>query len=417
VPNVKPSWQADYEQAQLWNEQGRPIANLVVGAGGVLLLIVGLLAIYLLWMTAGRDPEVGSVPEYLTEPPSDLRPGLAGTLIDESADLQDIMATLVDLARRGVLDMEEQERSLFGIAVSKDFTFHKRADFEQPLLDYEGILVRSVFGAGESRRLADLKEKFYTSVPKIQDALYKEGVGQGFFPANPKTIRGRYLGLGVVGLILAGGLFFCVATPFLDRVDALLCPFVSLGVVSLTLMAVSGRMPAKTRKGAEEAAKWQAFKTYLQNVDHYSDLKSVSDKFDGYLPFAIAFGLERTWINKFARLPNAPVPGWYFPVGYPYHPGMARAYGGGLAGGMASLSGSSVKDLSGSAARPGVSLDGMSGQMMSGLNSMSTGLFTMLNTTASTFTSVPHTSSSGGGFSGGGFSSGGGGGGGGAGFG
>ena len=419
VPNVKPSWQAAYEQEQAWNDQGRPIMNLVVLAGGTLLLLVGLLGIYMLWLIAGRDPDIGPVPEYLAEPPSTLPPGLAGTLVDESADLQDIMATLVDLARRGALDMEEHDRAIFGISVSKEFTFHKRGDFAQPLRDYETMLVSSVFGSSSSKNLADLKEKFYSSVPRIQDALYKEAVKEALFPASPKAVRGRYMGFGVAGLIVAAGLFFCVAAPFADRVDTLLCPFVSLGVVSLTLIGVSGRMPAKTRKGAEEAAKWRAFKTYLQNIERYADLRSVSSKFETHLPYAIAFGLERSWINKFARVADTPMPGWYFPVGMPYRPGMARAYGGGVTnGGMMAGPGGSVKDLSSQAARPGASLDGMSNKMFSGLNSMSAGLFTMLNSTSSAFTSVPHTSSSGGGgFSGGGFSSGGGGGGGGAGFG
>ncbi len=418
VPNIQPPWQAEYERQQAWNDRVRPILNIGLLAGGTLLLLAGLLGVYFLWLTGGRDPDVGPVPEYLAEPPSDLPPGLVGTLVDERADLQDIMATLVDLAQRGAVDMEERDRSLFGISVSKDFTLHKREDFSQPLRNYEAILVSEIFGSGMSRRLEDLKEKFYSTVPKIQDALYKEAVKEGLFPASPKSIRNRYIAFGVVGLIVAVALFFCVAVPFVDQVDTLLCPFVALGGVSLVLIAMSGRMPAKTRKGAEEAAKWWAFKTYLQNIQRYADINNSTSQFQKYLAYAIAFGLERTWINRFARVPNTPVPGWYYPVGFPYHPGMARSYGGGWDGNVA---GGQIKDLSGQASRPVPSLDGMSDRMFSGLNSMSSGLFTMLNSTATAFTSVPHTSSSGGwsggGFSGGGFSSGGGGGGGGAGFG
>jgi uncharacterized membrane protein len=48
-------------------------------------------------------------------------------------------------------------------------------------------------------------------------------------------------------------------------------------------------MPRKTAKGAEEAAKWLAFKQYLENIDKYSDMESVKEQFQVYLPYAVAF--------------------------------------------------------------------------------------------------------------------------------
>jgi len=417
VPNVIPPWQAAYEEEQNWNEQSRPIANLALAGIGIFLLIASVVGVYVVWLLSGRDPDVGPVPEYLTEPPSDLPPGLAGTLVDESADLQDIMATLVDLARRGVVDMEEHDKRLFGISVSKTFTFHKRGDFSGNLRGYESILVRELFGSGMSKDLDDLKDRFYSAVPKIQDALYKEAVKEGLFPVSPKSVRARYLGLGIVGIIISAALFVCVGAAFIDRVDTLLCPFVALGVGSLALIGVSSRMPAKSRKGAEENAKWKAFRVYLERADKIRDVGEAATQFEKYLPYAIAFGLERSWINKFARVPDVPMPRWYYPVGVPYYVGHPRTFGSQASEGTASVGGAS-HDLSGSAVKSTPSLDSMSGRVMGGLNSMSAGLFTMLNSTASAFTSVPHSSGSGGGgFSGGGFSGGGGGGGGGAGFG
>ena len=50
---------------------------------------------------AGRDKPVGLIADYLPEPPSDLPPGIVGTLIDERADMQDILSTMLDLGKRG----------------------------------------------------------------------------------------------------------------------------------------------------------------------------------------------------------------------------------------------------------------------------------------------------------------------------
>ena len=43
------------------------------------------------------------------EPPESLTPAEAGTLMDESADMRDITATMVDLAVRGHLRIEERD--------------------------------------------------------------------------------------------------------------------------------------------------------------------------------------------------------------------------------------------------------------------------------------------------------------------
>lgn len=420
VPNAVPSWQAAYEEEQNYNDRVRPMLNLGLGGLGFLILLGGLGGVYLMWLFSGRDPDVGPVPSYLTEPPSDLPPGLAGTLVDEKADLQDIIATVVDLARRGVIEMEEHESKFLGITASRDFTFRKLPDTGAALRQYEQDLLREMFGRRDEIDLEDLRNKFYSAVPKLQREMYEDSVKEGLFPASPKAIRSRYLALGIAGLVVSVGLGFCGAT-LSDRVDAILCPFAALGLASVALLVISGSMPVKTRPGAEAAAKWRAFKSYLSNAERFADLKEVTDQFEKYLPYAIAFGLERTWINKFARVPNTPMPGWYIPTGgRGYYGGMGTA--GEEAGKMGKELGGGMRDLRGDAVRPAPSLDNMSGRMMGGLSSMSAGLMTMLNSTASTFTSVPQSSSSGGGFSGGGFSGGGfsgggGGGGGGAGFG
>lgn len=409
-----PSWQDAYVREQSWNEVQRPVFNVLLGAVGLLLLVIGPLAVYALWLIGGRDPAVGAVASYRTDPPSELPPGLAGTLVDEKADLQDILATVVDLARRGVIEMEEQERKVFGMVAGKEFSFRKKGELSG-LRSFERTLVRKMFGSKDEIELEDLRERFYAYIPELQKQLYDEAVREGYFPASPKAVRGRYLALGIAGLVLSVGVGFCVAGAFSSRIDAILCPFAGLGVSSIVLIAVSNVMPAKTRKGAEEAAQWNAFRTYLRKIEDFSALESVTEQFDRFLPFAIAFGLEHGWINKFSRVPDTPVPNWYFPMGRAY--GGGRGSAGGLGGAGRGEGGEAGRDLRDQAAQPGGSLDGMADGMFRGLSGMSSGLFSMLNSASSAFTSVPHSSGSlGGGFSGG-FSGGGGGGGGGAGFG
>nr|MBN1228533.1 DUF2207 domain-containing protein [Anaerolineae bacterium] len=416
VPDVKPSWQEAYEREQQWNDTLRPVFNLLIGAAGFLILIGGGLGIYLLWVFRGRDPKVGIVPEYLAEPPTDLRPGLVGTLVDEKADLQDIIATLVHLASCGALDMqEEEESSVFGLAKAKKFTFRKNSSYEGDLTKYESTLLRKVFGSSDSVELTDLQNKFYTAISTLQKQLYEEAVAQGLFRKSPKAVRSQWLGMGILGIILSIGVGMCTSAALASRVDTVLCPFIAMGLVSLVIAVASRVMPAKTTKGAEESEKWKAFRTYLKNAGRYSNLEENKEVFERYLPYAIAFGLERSWINQFKRIEGTPIPHWYYPASVPYHGATRRMRRGG------DSSSGSGRDLRSEAVGSGLSLDGMSDSVFGGLSGISEGLFSMLNSTASVFQSAPSSSGSGGfsggGFSGGGFSSGGGGGGGGAGFG
>jgi len=225
------------------------------------------------------------------------------------------------------------------------------------------------------------------------------------FPVRPDTVRSRW-GCGGAGLmILAIGLGIVVTALLADITAAVIIPFIALAFVGVVAASSSAAMPVKSRQGAEATAAWQAFKRYLSNLERYTKIEEATDQFDKYLPYAIAFGIERSWINRFARVNTVPMPGWYYPYGWgrPYYHGHGQGVpmsgGTGLGGGVPSVQGMS---------------DGLAGS----LQNMSTGLTSMLNSAASTFRSVPQSSGhGGGGWGGGGFSGGGGGGGGSRGFG
>src|SRR3712207_9148498 len=62
----------------------------------------------------------------------------------------------------------------------------------------------------------------------------------------------------------------------------------------------------------------------------YTTLFRSKAIWDQYLPYAIAFGVERDYIRKFASV-DAPVPTWYGPYGW--YPGYGYGYGASTAGG------------------------------------------------------------------------------------
>jgi len=389
VEGSSPSWQARED----FRTSVRPWATLGSLCLGVFIPLAAFLGLYILWYTRGRDRPIRMPADYLAEPPSDLPAGAVGTLLDERADMKDIVATIVDLARRGVIRMQEiEERGFLGLGTHLDFTF-ERTGQEEDLRGYERTLIRKIFGRRSRKDLSDLKNKFYKAVPTLQKQMYEEVVKMGFFTQSPDRTRKIYAGLGVAGMVLSGVLGFCAMAALSDITGLVILPFIGLGLAFLGVAIFGQFMPRKTGEGSMAAAKWRAFKRYLQEIERYTDLKEAKDIFDKYLPYAIAFGLEQDWVRKFAAA-GAPAPERSPPSPPTLPPG-----GGGRVGGAGR--GSRGVGLP--------SLQGVSDGMASSLQSMSDGLVSLLNSTGSTLSSAPSGSGGGGGFSGGGGGGGGGG--------
>ncbi len=418
VQGDPPTWQAAEDRRTQWG----PVVGLFSAVLGLMLLIGGPAGVYLLWYTRGRDKPVGPVPEYITEPPSDLPAALVGTLVDEKAELKDIIAAIIDLAHRGALRMEEKKTEGFmgtGLGASRDYIFHL-LDPDKARYAHEKRLLQRIFGSHQSRSMRDLKEKFYTAIPKLRQDLYTEVVQLGFFSRNPGSIRTTWGCLGGAGLVAAGAVSFVLLALLGDYSPLAVCPGLGLVATMIALMVAGQYMPRKTEKGAEEAAKWLAFKRYLESIEKHTDLEAVKEKFETYLPYAVAFGLERRLIKKFAAV-DAPAPTWWGPMAgprYPYGHGHGPVYPGGSLADRPGPPG----PLAGEGGTP--SLAGMSEGIGTSLAAMSDSLGSMLSSVSSTLTSRPAPSGGGssggfggGGWSGGGFGGGGGGGGGSRGFG
>src|SRR6185295_3431970 len=117
-------------------------------------------------------------------------------------------------------------------------------------------------------------------------------------------------------------------------------------------------MPAKTPKGAQEAARWRAFRQYLRNIKKYTDLQQAADQFERYMPYAVIFGIDKQWLHEFTSVLTS-MPTWYYPtyLGGPWQGGYHRGY--------TSMSSSPMGGLSVSG--PG-GLNSMSQSLTDGLN-------------------------------------------------
>src|SRR6185503_2760227 len=134
-----------------------------------------VLLAFFIWRRRGRDPRRRPIAVQY-EPPSGLSPAEAGTLLDNSADLRDITSTMVDLAVRGYLKIEEYEdNKLFGLISGRGYALHRLAPPADaaPLAPHEQLMLDGLFrGHGARVEFADLKEEFYTELTGIKNRIF-----------------------------------------------------------------------------------------------------------------------------------------------------------------------------------------------------------------------------------------------------
>ncbi|MBO3095870.1 DUF2207 domain-containing protein [Cellulomonas dongxiuzhuiae] len=267
------------------------------------------------------------------QPPEGARPGEIGTLVDEKADAVDVTATIIDLAVRGWLRIEEVPRE-DPRKKPKDWTLVRLRAGTEGLLPFEAGLLGDLFEKGDEVRLSDLRQTFASSLAKVQGMLYDHVTDVGWFRANPKSVRTAWIVVGVL-LLLAGGIGAAVAMA-VQVVPGLALVGIALLLVGVLVLVLSGAAPARTPAGTAVLAQALGFRRYLATAEaDQIRFEEGQDVFSRYLPYAIVFGLADRWSRVFAELAaqGVPVaaPTWY--VGA-YSPGTVGFWGAGFVGAL-----------------------------------------------------------------------------------
>ncbi len=397
--------QAAPEEWQVWDDRVEQIAaqnNFYATVLGIIILFGGPLLLLVLWYLFGRDKPTTFRAEFLNAPPDETPPGVVGTLLDERADLQDIVATVADLAQRGYLQI--RERDGFG---TPEYERTEKSDAD--LAPFEKATMDALLRGNAMRRLEDVRGSFYEHLKDLEHALYDEVVTRGFFPRSPLATRDLYLKIAKWGALVTPVLGFCGYCAAFIFAPLAFFPLFALELFFIGLLGLSRVMPQRTEKGALAFAKWNAFKRYLANIEKYTNVSEAQEQFDTYLPYAIAFGLKKSWIEKFKQT-TTPAPKWYIP----YTPTSAEDWTWRNVddarrtdkaptrntdsifrpGALSSTPSAPIfSDASDGKSKRAPSLNELADSSFLALNSVSSNMFDFLNSSAQAFTTKPPTRS------------------------
>lgn len=287
------------------------------GVTGVGLLLLGGFGI--LWYVRGRDAralasDTGPVDVLMTDEhgnvtfasPDGVLPGQVGTVVDEYVDVVDVTATVIDLAVRNYLWIEE----IRGEQHAQDWRLVRLNPPDDSLRPFERAVYEQLLGDADEVRISELRTGAAVDLTRVRDALYADVVEQNWFARRPDSERSKFW-WAAVGLALAGVALTVVLA--LTSALALVGLAVAVGGVALTFAA--RLMPARTRRGSALVAQVRGLRAYLHGARADAIPEANREMvFSRSLPYAVVLGETDRWLGEFADLdPGADgTPGLYW---------------------------------------------------------------------------------------------------------
>ncbi len=249
------------------------------------------------------------IPQY--EPYPSVKPMYSGFLFDKRLDPRDITAGIVYLAKEGFLKIRKTERKVLFLFEVDDYEMTLLRPLSEITDAFEKgiaeLIFRDTSEVGHSISLHELEESKRGQQNALKIQLLKAQLGKDL------KVQGYFVGFDFTTLFSTpfivltfsmGILFFFISSLFVI--------FGIIFVVVLFAVLSEGR---RTRKGYEALDHLKGFKQFLQVTEsqryifHNAPEKNA-EQFMEFLPYAIAFGVEKEWAKTFEGV-TIPNPGWY----------------------------------------------------------------------------------------------------------
>ncbi len=286
-------------------QYGRACGIGVIAFSGTAFTAV-LLIMLLLWWRKGRDIGRTGTSMVRYDPPEGLTPAMVGMLVHEEPRVEDITATIVDLARRGYLRiMELEKRSLIRVT---NYGFKRLKDVTPDLLPYEKAIMDGLFSSGDYVEEKDLKDKFYVHVPKILDGVRDEVMSRKLFERDPRRVRRMYYVAGSLVAVLPPAA--AIISPFwfdIGWFNVLLFSFLLVGAV---VMLFGRFMPRRSSEGSRLYEHVRGYREFMATAEGEELEKMTPEDFQTNLPYAMVLGVSDAWARKFRDIYTTP-PEWF----------------------------------------------------------------------------------------------------------
>ncbi len=269
---------------------------------------------WLIWqrMTmSARKNARAIIPLY--EPPT-LEPGLADAFREGELYGQPIPATLIDMAHRGELTIEEKK----GLFWHKNYLLHLKkrpAASGRPLAE---VITSVLFDQNGKEQSLDDLHKDTIRAAQLQRLPSEAGwqwLKQQGFVTNENTYSWNNIKHVVFGVVLAliGGLFIALMQNGLFALSI----FWGLGLLASGILLLFTRLFRRgselTEKGLAMYRQVMGFYMFMHVAERYrQQWLEKEGELDRFLPWAMVFGLTKEWLKKLDQMgATFTPPVWY----------------------------------------------------------------------------------------------------------
>lgn len=222
---------------------------------------------------------------FVYEPLKDLSPGEAGALLNEKVDNQDVVAEILELARKKYIKIEEIEvKKLFGN--KRDYQLTQLQESKQPLTLAQKFLFHQLFIKGNIVTLALLKGTFYTSMQLTKQKIEQALVNRNIYTSKPSTARGQGI---TVTFFSLGGLMALTLWQFAPYQIFWPIPILVLQLPICLLLAYN--LPQRTAVGTNLWLQTRGLRKTIQSGKWREEVKEKNLFIEEVLPFAVALGV------------------------------------------------------------------------------------------------------------------------------
>lgn len=262
----------------------------------------------------GRERKPEFQGDYYRELPGDYTPAVMTYLLENgNIESKDIMATLMDLSRKGIIAIEpyeKEKRSLFGNKTETDYRLVSRrpqAEELKKLTNHEQFLFDwfiNDLGNGSSLVMDDLEatlkkesnaRQFNRDYDQFKSYIAGMGESLNFREANKTKGSGIFFLLGFVLFAIA----VLVVVYFNNMMG--LVP----GIAGVIMLSTTGAMAVKrklTQYGSNQVAMWKAFKRFLETFSNMDKAEIPAlTIWNHYLVYATSLGIAKEVIEQLPK--------------------------------------------------------------------------------------------------------------------
>jgi uncharacterized membrane protein YgcG len=255
------------------------------------------------------------IAEY--EPYEGIEPMFAGTLLDDNLGAHDITAGLIYLAEQGFVHIKRTERKVVWLFNVTDYEL----TLKRPLAEVPSEFLKKVLllvfpataEAGVTVPLSSIKRdttrKLANSktISELSEALRADLVTRGFMESK-RILPRDYVIIGLFFVLI-------IFTSAIQSVIGIVWYLVLMAATILYGIYLVVTYRRRTAKGYEAMYHLKGFKEFLsvtdkERFDFHNAPERSPEQFMQYIPYAIAFQVEKKWAAAFADM-EITTPDWY----------------------------------------------------------------------------------------------------------